>query len=193
METEMVGHIPFLDIDVYRRPGSSLGHRVCRKPTHTHTNATSHHHPANKQAVLSTLVHGTKVVCDTDRFPQELQFLRETFRNNGYGEKQIFRALNPPTRDPPPREDHTSVSFLPFVDITFNCISRVQSKRNIKTVGLPPRKLSSFLRSVKDHLALKTPGVYSIPCDFGKVYIGQTGRSTDEGKRTSTTYLSRTS
>jgi hypothetical protein len=73
--------------------------------------------------------------------PQELIFLTATFRNNGYGEKQVLRALNPLTRDPPPREDHTSVAFLPFVDITFNHISRVLSKHNIKTVGLPPRKL----------------------------------------------------
>jgi predicted GIY-YIG superfamily endonuclease len=32
---------------------------------------------------------------------------------------------------------------------------------------------------VKDDLGLKTPGVYSIPCEWGQVYIGQTGRSID--------------
>jgi hypothetical protein len=30
---------------------------------------------------------------------------------------------------------------------------------------------------VKDELELKTPGVYSVPCECGQVYIGQTGRS----------------
>jgi hypothetical protein len=125
----------------------------------------------------NTLVHRTKAVCDSDSLPQELKFLRATFRNKGYGEKPILRALNPPTRDPPPREDHTSVAFLPFVDITCNRISRVLSKHNIKTVSLPPWKLSNFLRPFKDHLDLKSPGVYSIPCDCEKVYIGQTGRS----------------
>jgi hypothetical protein len=123
------------------------------------------------------LVHRAKAVCDTDGLPQELKFPRATFRDNGYGEKQILHALNPPTRDPPPREDHTSVAFLPFVDTTLNRISRVLSKHNIKTVGLPPRKLSRFIRPVKDHLALKTPGVYSIPCECEKVYIGHTGLS----------------
>jgi predicted GIY-YIG superfamily endonuclease len=77
----------------------------------------------------------------------------------------------------PPREDHILVAFLPFVDITFNSISRVLSKHNIKTVGLPPRKLCSFLHPIKDHQAQKTPGIYSIPCECGKVYIGQTGCS----------------
>jgi hypothetical protein len=103
--------------------------------------------------------------------------LQETFRRNGYGERQILHAVNPPTRAPPPCEDHTSVVFLPFIDITFNRISRVLSKHNIKTVGLPPQKLSSFLYPVKDHLALKTPGIYSILCECGKVHIGETGCS----------------
>jgi hypothetical protein len=40
-----------------------------------------------------------------------------------------------------------------------------------------PRKISSFLPPVKDELGLKTPGIYRIPCECGKVYIGQTGRS----------------
>jgi hypothetical protein len=50
LEAETNGHIPFLDIDVYRRHYSSLGHRVHRKLTHInlYINATSHY----KQAVL---------------------------------------------------------------------------------------------------------------------------------------------
>jgi hypothetical protein len=38
-------------------------------------------------------------------------------------------------------------------------------------------KLSSLLCPVKDHLGLRTPGVYRIPCECGRVYIGQMGRS----------------
>jgi hypothetical protein len=34
-----------------------------------------------------------------------------------------------------------------------------------------------MLRSVKDDLGLKVPGVYRISCECGKVYVGQTGRS----------------
>jgi hypothetical protein len=40
-------------------------------------------------------------------------------------------------------------------------------------------KLSSLLRPFKDHLRLRTPGVYRISCECGRVYIGQTGRSVD--------------
>ena len=36
---------------------------------------------------------------------------------------------------------------------------------------------SGFYMSVKDAVGLRTPGVYSIPCECGKVYIGQSGSS----------------
>jgi hypothetical protein len=51
------------------------------------------------------------------------------------------------------------------------------AKRNIKSVALPPRKIVSYLPPVKDSLGLKTPVVYSIPCECGRVYIGQSCRS----------------
>jgi hypothetical protein len=51
------------------------------------------------------------------------------------------------------------------------------AKHNIKIVGLPPRKISSFLRPVKDDPELRTPDVYSISCECGQAYIRQTGRS----------------
>jgi len=51
------------------------------------------------------------------------------------------------------------------------------AKHNNKSVALPPRKIISHLPPVKDALALRTPGIYSIPCECGRVYIGQSGRS----------------
>jgi hypothetical protein len=51
------------------------------------------------------------------------------------------------------------------------------AKHNIKSVALPPRKIFSHLPPIKYALGLRTPGIYSIPCECGKVYIGQSGRS----------------
>jgi len=51
------------------------------------------------------------------------------------------------------------------------------AKNNINSVVLPPRKIFSFLPPVKDALGLRTPGIYSIPCECSRVYIGQSGRS----------------
>jgi hypothetical protein len=54
---------------------------ICRISSEASTDGA-----AEVQAVLSTLVHWAKAVCDSDSLPQELKFLYETFRNNGYGE-----------------------------------------------------------------------------------------------------------
>jgi len=66
MEKEKEGHLPFLDIDIYRKTGGSLGHKVYQKSTHTspYLHHHSHHHPANKQSVLASLIHRAKVLCD---------------------------------------------------------------------------------------------------------------------------------
>jgi len=50
------------------------------------------------------------------------------------------------------------------------------AKHNIKSV-YHQGKIYSYLPPVKDALGLRMPGVYSIPCECGKVYIGQSGRS----------------
>jgi hypothetical protein len=86
-------------------------------------------------------------------------FLRDIFRQNRYTERQIRRALNPPPRVGQSDEKSDSVAFLPYVGSIFNHISRVPAGHNIKSVGLPPRKTSSFLRPAKDDLGLRTPGV----------------------------------
>ena len=97
IEIEKDGHLPFLDIDIYRRMDSSLGHKVYRKPTHTnlYLHQHSHHHPANKHSVLSSLIHRAKTLCDRDSLAQELNFLTTVFKNNGYSQQHIQRAMNP--------------------------------------------------------------------------------------------------
>jgi hypothetical protein len=91
MELEKDGHLPFLDIDIYRKTDGSLGHKVYCKPTHTnlYLQQNSHHHPANKHSVPTTLVHRARAFCDQESLPQELDLLTKAFKNNGYSQQQI--------------------------------------------------------------------------------------------------------
>ena len=97
IETENDGHLPFLDIDIYRQTDGTLGHKVYRKPTHTslYLQQSSHHHPAHKQSVLTSLIHRGRALCDEDFLPQELEFLTAVLKNNGYNHRKIKRALFP--------------------------------------------------------------------------------------------------
>ena len=59
----------------------------------------------------------------------------------------------------------------------FGCLSRLLTKHNNRSIAMPLRKISSFLRTIKDDLGLRMPSVYKVPCERGQVYIGQSGRS----------------
>jgi hypothetical protein len=84
-EKEEDGHLQFLDIDIYRKPNGSLGHRVYRKPTHTtlYLHHNSHHHPSYKISLLTSLIHGATAICDQDSLNQGLVFLTTVFEHNG--------------------------------------------------------------------------------------------------------------
>jgi len=100
MEKEEEDRLPLLDIDIYRKTDGSLGHKVYREPTHTnlYLHQNSHHHPANKQSVLASLIHRDKALFDEDSLTQELEFLTSVFKDNGYSSQQIRRAMEPATR-----------------------------------------------------------------------------------------------
>ena len=85
MENEEEGHLPFLDIDIYRKTDGSLGNKVHRKPTRTnpYLHQNSHQHPANKQSDLASLIYRAKALCDQDSLTQELEFLTTVFKDNG--------------------------------------------------------------------------------------------------------------
>jgi hypothetical protein len=179
METEKEGHLPFLDIDIYRRTDSSLGHKVYRKPTHTnlYLQQNSHHHPAHKQSVLTSLIHRARTLCDKDSLPQELEFLTTIFKNNGYSQQQVKHAMKPTIQTNKNEEKPASTAYLPYTQTTFGWLSRMLAKYDIKSIALPPKKIASYLPPYKEQLGLRTPGIYSIPCECGMVYIGQSGRT----------------
>lgn len=64
------------------------------------------------------------------------------------------------------------------------------AKHNCKSADLLPRRSSSFLHPVKDNLALKTPGTYSIPYQCG-LCVHQTDWSNhQDGRNTTSTFCS---
>jgi hypothetical protein len=174
MEIEEEGHLPFLDIHIYRKTDNSLGHKVYRKPTRTklYLHPLSHHHPAKKHSVLSSLA-----LCDQESLAHELEFLTTVFKNNGYNNSQIQQAMKPAIWTSESKDQLTATAYIPYTNNIYGRLSRMLAKHNIKSIAIPSRKISSYLPPVKDGIELKTPGVYRIPCECGMVYIGQSGRS----------------
>jgi len=173
------GQLPFLDIDIYRKTDGSLELRAYRKPTHTnlYVHQNSQHYPANKHSVFSPLVHRATALCDQESLAPELTFLTHDFKQNGYSHQQIERGMKPATRTTKTEDKPISTGYLPYTQTAYGTISRMLAKYNIKSVAIPPKKISSYMPPTKNAAGLRTPGIYMIACECGKVYIGQSGRS----------------
>ncbi|XP_063971218.1 uncharacterized protein LOC135157942 [Lytechinus pictus] len=100
-------------------------------------------------------------------------------------EKDQHSTVQPPTqhqqhRKPIRNQAYIATKALPYIGKTSHRLQRILHSANILVRHQSSRKLHSILHSHKDkHPSNKQPGVYKIPCDCGKVYIGETGRDFD--------------
>jgi predicted GIY-YIG superfamily endonuclease/uncharacterized protein (UPF0335 family) len=184
MEIEKNGELPFLDILIYKQPNGKLGHKVYRKPTHTelYLNANSYHHPAQKQAVISTLIHRALEISDKRNKQQEISHVCQTLKVNGYNINNIQRTIRKELKSKKKKtETEESLdkhyAVLPFLKGIHNKLNRIFRIYNIQCIFVPNKKISHMLRTPKDTLGLRMPGVYEIKCECGACYIGQTGRT----------------
>jgi hypothetical protein len=116
MQTEQDRTLPFLDVLVSRRLDRTLGHTKYRKTTHTdlYLHAKSEHHPAQKRAVLTTLIRRAKTLCDPDSLGKEIRHLSDTFQRNGYSKSEIRRALHPKPKPEPKNKKPAGTAVLPY-------------------------------------------------------------------------------
>jgi DNA-binding transcriptional MerR regulator len=129
--------------------------------------------------VLATLVFRARAICDEDSLGQELEFLKNSLKDNGYSLQQIQQVLS--RKEKPPRHNRKPILtvFLPYVQSMSSHLNRMLRKHDFRGINLPPKKIFKCLRPVKDNMGLKTAGVYCIPCKCGNVYVGQSGCTTE--------------
>jgi hypothetical protein len=184
MEIESKKKLPFLDVLVTRNSDGTLGHSVYRKPTHTdrYLNANSHHHPAQKMAVLHTLVNRAIAISDRNHYQSEKNHLSHVLAMNGYSPdniKRAFRSQENKTKNPvtdTEQELNNRKAILPYIQGVSEKIGKILQNHSIKTIYRPVKKIRNYLRPVKDKLQLQTPGVYHIQCSCGQCYIGESKR-----------------
>ena len=121
-------HLPFLDIDIYRRPDGSLDHKVYRKPIHNnlYMNPWSLQHTSRSFKVGAH----SQGPLRQGKPPWWVGFLKPTFRENFNSIKRIWRALNPAVRTSKQKQKPTSVTLLPHVQMTYGRLSRMLAKQH---------------------------------------------------------------
>ncbi|XP_026325750.1 uncharacterized protein LOC113234614 [Hyposmocoma kahamanoa] len=163
---------------VIREHNGWLSHTVYRKPTHTdrYLRAGSHHYPAHLASVPRTHINRVLKLCDPDYIDVELNHVKDVLVGNGYKWKQSWRVANASTR-PRPESAERVVAYLPYVRGVTDVIGNLLRRRySINTIFRPLTQLRQLLRSPKDRDPLGVPGVYMVPCDCGKCYVGETRR-----------------
>ena len=78
--------------------------------------------------------------------------------------------------------DVKSTAVLPYIQGVSEPLRRCLEQQSIGTIFKSDTTLRSHLVGLKDTVdpAKQDGGVYRIPCECGKVYIGETGRSMQE-------------
>ena len=89
--------------------------------------------------------------------------------------------MEPATWAAKTNDKRTSTAYISYTQTTYGRLGRSLAKHNIRSIAVPPRKIFSYLPSVNDALGLRTPGIYIIPCECGRVYIGQSSWSIQLG------------
>ncbi|XP_052742159.1 uncharacterized protein LOC112052261 [Bicyclus anynana] len=178
-EEEKEGGLPFLDVMVIRGSGGELHTTVYRKPTHTnrYLHASSHHHPSQISSVPRSLINRALSLCDPPYIECELRVVRQALENNGYSWRQSSRWAQTTTRRKPYCVNRSPVYLTYVKGVTDKISHYLQRRFDIVTRFRPPALVKSILRSPKDRDPLNVPGVYKIPCDCGRSYIGETRRN----------------
>ena len=179
MEKEQDNKLPFLDVLVTR---TEQGFRssVYRKPTFTgqYLNFNSHHPYTVKKGIVRCLQHRAKTISsDTDAYQEEMISLRHNLHRNNYPESITLAPRNLDRRV----EDNTrklTTVCLTYVKGLAERIKKICSPYDIRTVFTSGSTLRRHLFRVKPptEFNMTKNCVYSIPCSFGKIYKGETGR-----------------
>ena len=184
METEKDNSIPFLDTSVIRDSNGLLTTSVYRKPTHTdqYLAYDSHHPQSVKRGIVKCLYDRAKHLITTPSvISKEKKHLSSVLVSNGYPSSFIQKLTKTtrPTANNEPTQEFKSTAVLPYIKSVSEVLRRCLQQQGVRTVFKSDTTLRSYLVRPKDTLE---PGkqdgvVYKIPCECGKVYIGETGRA----------------
>jgi hypothetical protein len=121
-------------------------------------------------------MHKTRALCDEGSLQAELVFPRDVFQQNDYN-RQIHQNPQPPSALRSTGQQD-QLSRLPALCRDYmQLYEQSAGPTQHQICGLAQHQI--IQPPVKDYLGPKTPGLYRIPRECGRVYIGRMGRSVD--------------
>ena len=183
IEKEENDCLPFLDVLV-KKEGNCITTSIHRKKTHTdrYLHYQSYHHPRVKSGIISCLRTRAETVCTGTNATREKEHLCDVFVANGYPEEMTRKSLHRhKSRRPTQTEEDGKIDTicLPYIQGLSEDVERAVRDLNIRAVFKTTLTLRRYLTKVKTPTdPNNTKGVvYMIPCECGRVYVGETGRT----------------
>ena len=188
IEKECNNELAFLDVNLTRLPDGTIRRTVYRKKTYSgqYINFNSFVPIRIKRNLVSNLTLRARYICSEDTLTDELDNLKNIFRDNGYQNRFIERNMKPPISKPTTMVASKKKLFirLPFKgDAACEIVTRTLRNAVNRTFGAAELQCSfSSSRLIqiqqKDKLPLLTASmvIYSFRCVCGATYIGRTAR-----------------
>ena len=187
METENDNTIPFLDTSVTRDLDGLLTTSVHRKPIYNdkHLAYDSQHPQSVKRSIVKCIYDQAKhLVTKPSTIAKEKKHLSSVLVSNGCPSSflQKITKTKRPTAKAYSKQDFKSTAVLPDIKGASKVLRRCLQQQGVRAVFKSNTTLSSHFVRLKDVLDSSKQGgfVYKIPCECGKVYIGETGRAMHE-------------
>ena len=200
-EVEEDGKLAFLDVEV-SKSSDKLKTKVYRKPTssNVYLKYTSHHSDSIKSGVFKCLAKRGDTVCSqVQDKAEEMAYLKQIFRENGYPSGYIERAMRQraesqqtrapdvsqsdgnqpgPANSQPPEQSGVTYISIPYVKGTSERVARVLAPHGIKIGHNSKPTLRDRLVKVKDPIPKEQQKgvIYKTSCECGAAYVGETGR-----------------
>ena len=187
VERETSDGLNFLDVNIKNAGLGKYEFSIHRKKAITNVQIKPHssHDPKVLKGVFRGFVHRAFTLCADQHIEDELKFLVDSFKENGYPESllngiidsyrsklQNNQGVGGVVQDP---ENHPVVK-LPWIPGVSDKLKKSFKKAGFKAVFKSGNNLSTILTS-KNKCKLpqnSSPGIYNLKCSCGKNYIGET-------------------
>ena len=174
------------------KEGNHMKTSIYRKPTHTdqYLHFESYHHPRIKSGIMICLRTRAERVCKGANVAEEKEHLCKVFIANGYPEEMTRKSLNNHARvkSKEDEDDRTDTLCLPYISGLSENVEKAMKDLKIRTVSkttLTLRRCRTKVKTPTDPTTTKGV-VYKIPCECGRMYVGETGRTLKQNNRTQT-------
>jgi hypothetical protein len=181
MEMVSDGEIPFLGGLVIRKE-MTMATKVYRKPTHTgrYLSFKANHPPHVKIGLIQSIHTQAFTICQELQDPvNEISNLRHDFQLNAYPHGFIDPVINSKGSSHSNKKEKPLGSVnIPYVTSVSEKFKRIGNPHNIRSIFRTKHTLRSSLMKARLERDLQQMAlcVYSIHCECGRNYIGETGR-----------------